>query len=164
GGATWRRGAGACRGGGAARERGAEACHESAARGAGPRHPAFRSPVVHGPVAQAVHRQVGGLILVRGRGLAVGLDAQARGLARVQQAGLEAAAGAEYVQRGLGVRHVLLDPKLWIARPRCRFAAMPTGETSVGPWKPERMPYTAAKLMICRRPVMPPAWVAEERT
>ena len=27
-----------------------------------------------------------------------------------------------------------------------------------------RIPYTAAKLMICRRPVMPPAWVAEERT
>src|SRR5699024_10976559 len=74
GGATWRRGAGACRGGGAARERGAEACHESAARGTGTRHPAFRSPVVHGPVAQAVHRQVGGLILVRGRGLVVELD------------------------------------------------------------------------------------------
>ena len=35
-------------------------------------------------------------------------------------------------------------PKLWIARPRCSAAAMPTGEMSVGPWMPDLIWYCAA--------------------
>ena len=55
-------------------------------------------------------------------------------------------------------------PKLWIARPRCSAAAWPTGEMSVGPWKPDLIWYSAAKSMIVFRCVMPPVRVTALRT